>query len=89
MVSTDHAQTGKHGRRSGPNSNRLMPPPRFSHVRAVDPTASAPDSGDQNPAIGGGWDLREGHPPHGPTLLVHVVPGLEAWWFRSGDFREP
>ncbi len=42
MLSTEHAQTGELGRRSMPNSNRLMPPPRFSHVRAVDPAASAP-----------------------------------------------
>ncbi len=46
MVSTDHAQTGEPGRQRRPSSNRLMPPPRFSRVHALDPASSASDLGD-------------------------------------------
>lgn len=60
MVSTDHAQTGDTGRQRRPNSNRVMPPRRFSHVGALDPAASVSDSADPSSSIGSGWGFREG-----------------------------
>lgn len=40
MLSTDHAQTGELGHQSRSISNRLMPPPTFSRVGALDPASS-------------------------------------------------
>ncbi len=45
-----------------PRPNRLTPPPRFSRVGALDPAASASDSGDPSTSLGRGWDSREGQP---------------------------
>ena len=59
IVSPDHEQTGELGRRSGSNSNRLTPPPRFARVGALDSASSASDLDGPSTTIGSGWAFRE------------------------------